>query len=137
MSYEQITDGEIDGGSIADVTLFTKIRNDIRDHVHGDSDVAPPGKVLGSWVSRSFGTSYLAATDLLICAYVYDNGMNSTLEGLTDASNPPTTVRVSVDSLQSGSTSSITFPVRKGDYWKVNRTGGGNTAILNEIGIGT
>jgi len=82
-------------------------------------------KYLGAWTAKSFDTSYLAATDGFVVAYAVGPHY---LLGYTDSSNPPTTQRASGrdrgdDADDSDST--ITFPVRKGDYYKVTNTAGG------------
>ncbi len=127
MSYNQITNGEIDTDSPGDTTLFTKIRDNIKDHVHGQSDVVGIGNPLGAWTSRSSDTVYQAATDLIVVAH---SVTGSPVEGFTDGGNPPTTKRVSSSA---PSNSSICFPVRKNDYWKVIN----NVTSLYEIAIGT
>lgn len=59
MSYTQITNIEIDGDSIGDTTLFTKIRDNIKDHVHGASDVGSGLKpyTVGDYVLHSNATT--------------------------------------------------------------------------------
>lgn len=87
----------------------------------------------GAWATATFGTAYLAATDLLVVAQA---GVPSgparycMLLGYTDAANPPTTLRASdrgTDNSGSGyywpQNLSVTFPVRAGDYWQVVATG--------------
>ena len=69
------------------------------------------------WVS---GTSYLAATDGFVCA-TYLGGVSNLVQGLTDAANPPTIGRARNGDTTSGGAqgSSVTFPVKKGEYWKI------------------
>ena len=76
---------------------------------------------LGSWVDDSSScTNVHAATDGFVICY---NTGNSNMASYTDSSNPPTTQRGS--STYSGETyriftvSTITMPVKKGDYWTV------------------
>ncbi len=135
MSYQQITDSEVDGDSIADTTLFTKLRDNIRDHVHGVSDVVGIGSVLGTLTSRSFDTVYQAATDLLVMASGVNTGGAASVTGVTDAANPPITQII----VASGANSwiNITFPVKKGNYWKVATSGTLTTSSLYEVAIGT
>ena len=138
MSYSAIANSEIDASSPLTETLMTKIRDNIKDHVHGVSDVVGIGNPLGAWVSRSFNTVYLAATDLLVIAYAQDDiETYTTLIGLTDANNPPTTPRIKAKVTNNFAYCSITFPVKKGDYWKVNKTYGYTEFSIYEIAIGT
>ena len=82
------------------------------------------GTVLGAWVSKSANTAYEATTDGFVTAYTDKKySVVNDLYGLTDASNPPTTVRMY--GYYDGATSNrqtISFPVKKGDYWKVTAT---------------
>ena len=73
------------------------------------------GTFLGSWTSKTNNTVYQAATDGLVIGSV-TAAIRGT--GLSDASNPPTTERAS-NWGTTGVVVSITFPVRKNDYWKV------------------
>lgn len=81
------------------------------------------GKSLGSWVSKSTDTVYQATTDGFVCA-CRAAATQADLTGLTNASNPPTT-QVAIDGNIPNTEGdkrrpgSITFPVKKGDYWKV------------------
>lgn len=79
----------------------------------------------GSWdTSVAVDTTYQAATDGIVTCVTATSGSN--LEARTGSSNPPTLLigRIdrSTDSLQDFG--SITMPVRKGDYWRVDRTHG-------------
>ncbi len=82
------------------------------------SGVSPgAGNVLGAWENKSDNTVYQAATDGFVLAHRY-NLQYGSVGGYTDSSNPPGT-RVSYESGYNGEdTGAITFPVRKGDYWK-------------------
>lgn len=77
---------------------------------------------LGAWTGGASGgtythsTAYLAATDGFVTAYVTTG---SKVVGLTDAANPPTTIRTHAQTDNDG----ICMPVKKGDYWKVNDAG--------------
>jgi len=80
---------------------------------------------LGAWSSQSFGTNYQAATDGFVIADSHDLGTNQTvrLTGYTDSGSPPTTVIATSQGSEKGDDAlSITFPVRSGDYWRVDRT---------------
>jgi hypothetical protein len=74
----------------------------------------PDDDAFGTWASKANNTNYLAASDGIVCAW-RNEGTSDTSQGLTDGSNPPTTVRIQ----DTGSKASITFPVKKGNYWKV------------------
>jgi hypothetical protein len=74
----------------------------------------------GAWASKTNATSYLASTDGIVTAITTTGGY---LTGKTDGSNPPSTIR-------SGGVSyatSITMPVKKGDYYNVTDSSGGAT----------
>lgn len=65
------------------------------------------------------GTNYQAATDGIVCAYASDGGnATSFLKGITDVNSSPSTIRV-WDNPFGGVEYSITFPVKKEDYWQV------------------
>jgi len=74
----------------------------------------------GSWESKSSDTVYQAESDGFVLAY---NTAGSHMKILTDSSNPPTTVRQ--DHYHSDGVGgwhiSAVCPVRKGDYWKVEK----------------
>jgi hypothetical protein len=73
----------------------------------------------GTWASKSNNIAYKADTDGFVVAY--DQGADNIICGFTDGSNPPTTRRTQ-NKGDAGSgvyPSSITMPVRSGDYWKV------------------
>ena len=83
------------------------------------------GNLLGAWETRSANTVYQAATDGFVTGYLsIGQGPYGSIEILTDASNPPTTVRVHEHGIETqrgeGQAFSVTSPVRKNDYWKVN-----------------
>ena len=82
-----------------------------------DAQIAGIGSLLGSWTTRSSGTTYLAATDGFVCAW--SNAANSTIKGFTDSSTPPTTQRVGNFGDAAAFNHGLTMPVKKGDYWKV------------------
>lgn len=80
----------------------------------------------GDWESKSASVTYTATTD----GYVMTNltGNSQTCLGYTDASNPPTTLRMRMENGgESGETyKSGTMLVKKGDYWKVT----GNPGLI-------
>jgi len=81
-------------------------------------------KSFGNWVSKSDATVYQAATDGFVIGYatcdISTNGYG--VEGLSDGSNPPTTIRWSHHIGTSGGVQGSIFPVfflvKKGDYWQ-------------------
>lgn len=81
------------------------------------------GGNLGAWSLLSIETIYQAATDGIVCAW--SNDLH--LYGYTDSSASPTTLRIRHRLYHSGSGAGVTFPVRKNDYWKVSKGGGGVT----------
>jgi len=92
------------------------------------SGFIPRGNIsslFGSTASGSYvaGNSYQAATDLLVFAYGNTGGVNDGIEGLTDASSPPTTRVVYSEPGVSGRYVSMVFPVRKNDYFKIATVG--------------
>ena len=95
------------------------------------SDQLEVGNLLGAWESKDNNTVYQAATDGFVMAYC--NSTQHRIIGYTDGNNPPTTIRIrdhaagpSVDN------ASITMPVRKGDYWKVE-----NAQVVYWISLGS
>jgi hypothetical protein len=103
---------------------------------------AVPAQVgFGDWVSKSKDTVYQAATDGFVTAYTtFTNVAQMTITGFSDANNPPTTVRaiqdiytyeVNTDSRYSWT---ITFPVKKGHYYKVTST---HTVTMQWISLGS
>ena len=72
---------------------------------------------------------YLAESDGFVVAHAEDT--QARLVGLTDGSNPPTTIRARVgDNTAISSQASITMPVRKGDYWKITYSPTGPPTIF-------
>jgi hypothetical protein len=77
----------------------------------------------GAWASKSNNTSYQAATDGFVCATAA-SGSRTDVNGYTDAANPPTTLVQTDGDLPNNEgdkrrARSISFPVKKDDYWKV------------------
>ena len=85
-------------------------------------------KIFGAWQSRSNNTVYQAETDGFVIASVSSANGTPRVEGYTDASNPPSILRV-IDGVWAGGGSTeagdISLPVLKGDYWKVVITDSG------------
>jgi hypothetical protein len=76
----------------------------------------------GTWSTKNKNTIYQAATDGFVIAHgvAYGSGISAEVKGYTDGNANPTTL-VSEFNSNSGNwdSSTITFPVRKGDYWKI------------------
>lgn len=104
----------------------------------------PIGSLLGSWAVKAIDTSHLAATDGFVVATIYGTDVLGYITGLSDAANPPTTVRcyASAGYVVAGSNmyrNSFTLPVKKGDYYKVTLTNviGSCDTIINWIPLGS
>jgi len=83
-------------------------------------------KILGAEEVKAFSTIYQAPTDGFVTGNLLYSGTSySLIKGYTDSSNPPTTL-VAGDSTAGSywqDYGSISFPVRKGNYWKVENLG--------------
>lgn len=81
--------------------------------------------LFGSTSSGSYvaGSNYQAATDLIVFAYGSVGSTTDSIEGLTDASSPPTTRVVYIEPGVAGKYTTIMFPVRKNDYFKIVTVG--------------
>ena len=109
-------------------------------------------KTLGAWDidGHTVGTNYPAATDLFICAHIEaGNQQGWAIEGYSDGTATPEVMIVKDSAnyrLDGGNTTyvthaSITFPVRKGDYWRVdevviNAATGPSDLVINLIPLG-
>jgi len=87
------------------------------------SSALPDDDAFGSWASKLDNTVYQAASDGFVTAWV--NTGSGSVEGYTDSSNPPTTLRVKDTTGQTNRPASIMFPVRKGHFWKTVGANGG------------
>lgn len=76
---------------------------------------------LGTWTSKTIGTTYQASTDGFVVAWYSSAGTHVT--GYTDSASTPTTVRAK-DPTDGGNGGGICFPVKAGDYYKVTAGGG-------------
>jgi len=84
---------------------------------------------LGDWVSKSFGTNYLASTDGFLTAYATGQVENVRVDCITDSSSSPSTVRSQNQGEEdSGETerAGCSTPVKKGDYYKATRSSPGS-----------
>lgn len=74
------------------------------------------GTGLGSWQARNFDTNYQATTDGLVVAFAY----NAYIRGISDTNSNPTTVRIeSEGNTTNAARATITFPVKKNEYWRI------------------
>ena len=85
---------------------------------------------MGDWVSKSVNVPYRASTDGYLTCYGSAPGVGSEriMNGLTDSSNPPTTIRVVAEAFhvseEAGPISAgFTLPVKRGDYYEAELTG--------------
>lgn len=109
------------------------------------------GWVFGAWTTQQNDVGgagvanytkdliYLAATDGFVLAEASGAGETACgVTGYTDSSNPPTTIRIVSSKATGGGgpsmNTSITMPVKKGDYWKVAATGTVSRIIWMPIG---
>jgi hypothetical protein len=102
-------------------------------HLTGPQGPTGTAPALGPWQEKSRNTVYFAATDGFVLAYASGPpGALFILRGFTDSSNPPTTVRTKLVTMNLNSSLqeevSIMMPVRKGDFWKLE-SGGWNDKI--------
>jgi hypothetical protein len=80
---------------------------------------------------KAADTVYQATSDGIVFAYAYSGGNETTLvlAGYADSSNPPTTVRAQARQVSTGASygqgDSISFPVKKDEYYKVTVSGTG------------
>lgn len=84
----------------------------------------------GSWAVKSNNTKYQADTDGFVCAW--SNSAGGTCKGFTDAADPPTTQRAGNFGDAGAYNHGVTFPVKKGDWWKVT---GASTIFWLPIGL--
>jgi len=119
-------------GQVDDTTIVMNGSNQIAVKDAGIGVTQVSG-VLGTWDAGPFtnGSSYLAATDGFVVAY--SQTAVCTITGYTDSANPPTTT-VITNGASTAAVVSITFPVKKGDYWKVVLTVGVPTIKWIPIG---
>lgn len=84
-------------------------------------DVSGTVQILGAWDASSYvsSTAYEALSDMIIVAYGTAATYTSrVITGFSDASNPPTTIVAKMAG--DLGTATVTFPVRKGDYFQVD-----------------
>ena len=151
--FNSVTSGEldIDNINVNGNTITAAINTDLNLNVSGTGRVKI-GKAFGGWTidTNTVGTNYLAATDLFICAHIgVGNQQGWAIEGYTDSNAVPTQL-ITRDSANlrtdGGNTTfvnygSIMFPVRKGDYWRVdevviNAATGPTDLVINTMAFG-
>jgi hypothetical protein len=76
---------------------------------------------LGSPVSKSINTVYQANTDGFVIAYSNTYGSHGYMNGYADTSSSPSTIRVHQEGQADEHPMNlcVTFPVKKGEYWKI------------------
>jgi len=80
-------------------------------------DVVGTVEIFGAWEDKNAGVVYQAPSDGFVIAIA--QGANVLIEGLTDSNNPPTTRRVWENAVNQAP-ESVTMPVKKGNYWRIN-----------------
>ena len=108
---------------------FTGVGNQIFDGVVKAATNSPALSQMFSWNSKNSATSYLAASDgLVVVNFGSVNLINAPnyVYGYTDTATPPTTAigYWTSSSVAETRSDTLTFPVRKGDYYKVVFTAG-------------
>lgn len=87
----------------------------------GTGQIKFSNKVFGTWDNATYtvDVAYLAASDGFVCFSAISGVTNNSLIGYTDASNPPTTVVARSGNNTNSDQLSVSFPVKRGDYFKV------------------
>ncbi len=84
----------------------------------------------------AWSTVYHAQTDGFVTAWFLYGSHWPLLQGFSDSNSNPTTLIVEEDGGDDGGgRASVTFPVRKGDYWKVTYNYDGVTRVIYAGGI--
>lgn len=81
-------------------------------------------------------TAYHATTSLIVTALFYPSAQPNFLVGYTDNNASPSTKAAQVSSASTNTYFSITFPVIKGDYFKVDADGGTTNLVINVTPFG-
>lgn len=113
-------------------------------NITGTVGASQVSALLGAWNSGwALNTVYgPVSTDIMVTARITASGGAAMYAGVTDSNASPTTERgrVSVNDGYTGlGTQTLTFPVRKGDYWKINpvSVGGSPSASIQIIPSGS
>jgi hypothetical protein len=97
--------------------------------------------ILGTWASATLGSSTQVTTDGFLVGYAIGDGAHTdTITIKTDSSNPPTTIRSQVitGTITAGSYSVPLFsPVKKNDYYLIEKSGTGSNYTVYFIPLGT
>lgn len=130
----------INATSPSGVTLYKKIGsfyNDAAGNISAITNDSDHNNIRAK-VSKSFETIYQALTDGIVAGYTTATLKNQSFSAYTDSVSTPTTV------IQSGQSTwvsgapgvilPISFPVRKGDYYKVTTDSGGGTLYFIPLG---
>lgn len=108
---------------VSDGQVNAELNADTVDGYHA-SDL---GCAFGQWESRDADTIYRASSDGFVVAVGLSEAGDRPIRfaGFSDGTDNPSTLRASVNLNQIGigasTYHSLMFPVRKGDYWKVER----------------
>ena len=118
-------------GSVTKTTAAPTTDAMIANMKYVDDQITANAKSLGAWDSSSFtvDTAYQATTDGFVIATARDANIAG-LEGFTDGNADPTGTRVQMSYIAHGGgtpAASVTFPVRSGDFWRVNGIGTNGT----------
>jgi hypothetical protein len=95
--------------------------------------------IFGTWVvSYSRGVTYLAGSDLIVCAYGgWDaDGYTDANQSLVDAQSTSVRRARNTNSSNAPSIGGITFPVRRGHYWRVNGVFSPDDIVIHVMPIG-
>jgi hypothetical protein len=103
------------------------------------SEISRNTEQWGDWNdSLNFATDYQAAVSGMVIAG-FNGGLSANdsayMQGKTDGATTPTTIRATCGADEKGGIqyNSFTMPVRKGDYWRVDRSGTEGTQFLHWI----
>lgn len=89
------------------------------------------GTIFGTWSASVTGTVYQAATDGFVTAYTESiSAGNNDVIGYADATTAPSIVRIKSVCTNAGESASISFPVKKNDYWKVDSGAANGTVTV-------
>jgi len=97
--------------------------NEVQLTSGGSIDTSNTQVALGAWEEKALNTVYQAPSDGYVIVYRYAGG-TGTLQMLTDANTPPTTVRVQSEIDGDVNRFNGMMPVLKDDYWKITLTTG-------------
>ena len=85
----------------------------------------------GSPDAVAFNTIYHAQTDGIVYASIHYGSNWPDMKAYTDSNPTPTTMVIDEGPDDDGGNSSMSFPVKKGDYWEVAVNGSYNTSNIN------